>query len=60
MLTGSDAIVEKGRLNVRTSHQLRAVLVVDLSLVQHSGVDWLRAVRERCLGLKVIVLNVHL
>lgn len=35
------------------------VAVVDLSLAQDSGLDWLRAVRRRCPDLKVIVLSVH-
>jgi DNA-binding NarL/FixJ family response regulator len=35
------------------------VAVVDLSLAGDSGLGWLRAVRERCPGLKVIVLSVH-
>jgi two-component system secretion response regulator SsrB len=35
------------------------VAVVDLSLARDSGLDWLRAVRERCPDLKVIVLSVH-
>ncbi len=35
------------------------LLVVDLSLAQHGGLGWLRAVRERCPGLRVIVLSVH-
>jgi two-component system secretion response regulator SsrB len=35
------------------------VAVVDLSLARDSGLDWLRAIRERCPGLKVIVLSVH-
>jgi DNA-binding NarL/FixJ family response regulator len=35
------------------------VAVVDLSLAQNSGLDWLRAVRQRCPELKVIVLSVH-
>jgi len=35
------------------------VAVVDLSLARQSGLDWLRAVRERCPGLKVVVLSVH-
>lgn len=33
------------------------VAVVDLA--QHSGLGWLRAVRERCPELKVIVISVH-
>jgi DNA-binding NarL/FixJ family response regulator len=35
------------------------VAVVDLSLAQHSGLGWLRALRERCPEIKVIVLSVH-
>ena len=35
------------------------VAVVDLSLARHGDLDWLRAVRERCLGMKVVVLSVH-
>ena len=35
------------------------VAVVDLSLAQDSGLGWLRAVRQRCPELKVIVLSVH-
>ena len=35
------------------------VAVVDLSLAQESGLGWLRALRQRCPGLGVIVLSVH-
>jgi DNA-binding NarL/FixJ family response regulator len=35
------------------------VAVVDLSLTRDAGLRWLRALRERCPGLKVIVLSVH-
>ena len=35
------------------------VAVVDLSLAQDSGLGWLRALRQRCPDLKVIVLSVH-
>jgi DNA-binding NarL/FixJ family response regulator len=35
------------------------VAVVDLSLARDGGLGWLRAVRERCPDLKVIVLSVH-
>ena len=35
------------------------VVVVDLSLAEHNGLDWLRAVRERSPGVKVIVISVH-
>jgi DNA-binding NarL/FixJ family response regulator len=33
--------------------------IVDLSLARDNGLGWLRAVRERCPHLKVIVLSVH-
>jgi DNA-binding NarL/FixJ family response regulator len=33
--------------------------VVDLSLARDSGLGWLRALRQRCPDLKVIVLSVH-
>jgi DNA-binding NarL/FixJ family response regulator len=33
--------------------------VVDLSLARHGSLDWLRAVREICPKLPVIVLSVH-
>jgi len=35
------------------------VAVVDLSLARGSGLQWLRAIRQRCPDLKVIVLSVH-
>lgn len=35
------------------------VAVVDLSLTPNRGLGWLRAVRQRCPNLKVIVLSVH-
>ena len=35
------------------------VAVVDLSLARDSGLAWLRALRQRCPDLKVIVLSVH-
>ena len=35
------------------------VAVVDLSLARDSGLGWLRALRQRCPGLKIIVLSVH-
>lgn len=35
------------------------VAVVDLSLSQGRSLDWLRALKERCPDLKVIVLSVH-
>jgi two-component system secretion response regulator SsrB len=35
------------------------VAVVDLSLARDSSLGWLRALRQRCPGLKIIVLSVH-
>ncbi|MBN2204229.1 MAG: response regulator transcription factor [Thermoleophilia bacterium] len=35
------------------------VAVVDLSLARDQRLDWLRALRERSPGLKVVVLSVH-
>jgi len=35
------------------------VAVVDLSLAQGRSLGWLRALKERCPDLKVIVLSVH-
>jgi DNA-binding NarL/FixJ family response regulator len=35
------------------------VAVVDLSLAQHRSLGWLRALRERCPDIRVIVLSVH-
>lgn len=35
------------------------VVVVDLSLGREGGLDWLRAVRDYCPELKVVVLSVH-
>jgi DNA-binding NarL/FixJ family response regulator len=35
------------------------VAVVDLSLAGDRGLGWLRAVRERCPEMKVIVVSVH-
>ena len=35
------------------------VAIVDLSLARDSSLGWLRELRRRCPGLKVIVLSVH-
>ena len=35
------------------------VAVVDISLARDSGLGWLRALRQRCPDVKVIVLSVH-
>ena len=41
------------------SRLLPDVAVVDLSLARERGLGWLRVVRERCPGLKIIALSVH-
>lgn len=35
------------------------VAIVDLSLARDRGLGWLRALRERCPRLKVVVISVH-
>ena len=35
------------------------VAIVDISLARDSGLGWLRALRQRCPAVKVIVLSVH-
>jgi two-component system secretion response regulator SsrB len=35
------------------------VAVVDVSLAQDAGLGWLRDMRDRCPGIKVVVLSVH-
>jgi two-component system secretion response regulator SsrB len=35
------------------------VAVIDLSLARDNGLGWLRIIRQRCPGLKVIILSVH-
>jgi two-component system secretion response regulator SsrB len=35
------------------------VAIVDLSLARDSGLNWLPTLRQRCPGLKVIVLSIH-
>jgi two-component system secretion response regulator SsrB len=35
------------------------VAVVDLALARDSSLGWLRALRKRCPGLKVVVVSVH-
>jgi two-component system secretion response regulator SsrB len=53
MLAGQTSLIEAaGRLRPD-------VVVADLALAQDHGPDWLSAIRERCPGLKVIVLSVH-
>ena len=57
---GSVVMVADEASLVDAAARLRPDLaVVDLSLAQERGLGWLRAVHERCPGLKIIVLSVH-
>ena len=45
---------------IEASGRLRPdMVVVDISLSRHDGLNWVRAVRESCPGVKVIALSVH-
>ncbi|MCX6551602.1 MAG: response regulator [Acidobacteria bacterium] len=52
-------VADEASLVDAASRILPDVAVVDLSLARERGLGWLRAVRERCPGLKIIVLSVH-
>jgi two-component system secretion response regulator SsrB len=52
-------VADEASLVDAASRLLPDVAVVDLSLARERGLGWLRAVRQRCPGLKVIVLSVH-
>ena len=57
---GSVVMVADEASLVDAAARLRPDLaVVDLSLARERGLGWLRAVHERCPGLKIIVLSVH-
>jgi DNA-binding NarL/FixJ family response regulator len=57
---GSVVMVADEASLVDAASRLRPdVAVVDLSLARERGLGWLRAVRERCPDLKIIVLSVH-
>jgi DNA-binding NarL/FixJ family response regulator len=53
-MVADEASLLEGACRVRP-----AVAVVDLSLAQDSGLDWLQELRRRCPELKVIVISVH-
>jgi len=54
MMVADEASLLEGARRVQPD-----VAVVDLSLARHGDLDWLRAVRQRCLGMKVVVLSLH-
>jgi two-component system secretion response regulator SsrB len=54
VMVADEASLLEGAVRLRPD-----VAVVDLSLARDHGLGWLRLVRERCPGLKVIVLSVH-
>ena len=54
-----DMVADEASLLDGASRLRPDVAVVDLSLAQDGDLGWLRAVRERCPGLKIVVLSVH-
>jgi two-component system secretion response regulator SsrB len=54
VMVADEASLLEGAVRLRPD-----MAVVDLSLARDGGLDWLRAVRQRCPDLKVIVLSVH-
>ena len=52
-------VADETSLADAASRLLPDVAVVDLSLARERGLGWLRAVRERCPDLKIVVLSVH-
>jgi DNA-binding NarL/FixJ family response regulator len=52
-------VADELSLTEGTSRLQPEVAVVDLSLVRGGGLGWLRALRQRCPDLKVIVISVH-
>ena len=54
VMVADEASLLEGAVRLRPD-----LAVVDLSLARDSGLDWLRELRRRCPGLKVIVLSVH-
>ena len=52
-------VADKASLH-EVAYRLRPdVAVVDLSLARDGDLEWLKAVRQRCPGLKVIAISVH-
>ena len=57
---GSVVMVADEASLVDAASRLRPdVAIVDLSLAREPGLGWLRAIRERCPDLKIVVLSVH-
>ena len=54
VMVADEASLLEGAVRLRPE-----VAIVDLSLARDSGLGWLRELRRRCPGLKVIVLSVH-
>jgi two-component system secretion response regulator SsrB len=52
-------VADEASLVDAASRLVPDVAVVDLSLAREQGLGWLRAVRERCADLKIVVLSVH-
>jgi DNA-binding NarL/FixJ family response regulator len=52
-------VADKASLLAAADRLRPEVAVIDLSLARDSDLGWLSAIRQRCPGLKVIVLSVH-
>ena len=52
-------VADKASLFAAADRLRPEVAVIDLSLARDSDLGWLSAIRQRCPGLKVIVLSVH-
>jgi two-component system secretion response regulator SsrB len=52
-------VADKASLLEAAARLRPEVAVIDLSLARDSGLGWLSTIRQRCPGLKVIVLSVH-
>jgi two-component system secretion response regulator SsrB len=52
-------VADKASLHEVADRLQPDVAVVDLSLARDGDLEWLKAVRQRCPGLKVIALSVH-
>jgi two-component system secretion response regulator SsrB len=52
-------VADMGSLLDGASRLRPDVAVVDLALARDASLEWLKAIRQRCPGVKVIVLSVH-